>query len=185
MGIEFKGGVIHYYGNPAGYVKDGKAVADPMFAGPELSGWLARKGFETEWRNGVYDRLSSGAAAWPGEEAALKSCRIWQLKDSADVMMKFISLAEIRERFGEPDPENYRLAYDGQVVTNDLEQIWEIFNTRRPSGFDGHSLSMSDVVELYDHTGGDFYYVDRLGFQPIDFNGGSEQIQGFHMGMGM
>jgi hypothetical protein len=184
MGIELRNGVIHYYGNLAGYVKEGKAVADKMFAGPELAGWMAKKGFEAEWQNGVYDRLANGAAMGPGGGTALKSCRIWQIRDGADVMMKFITLAETRERFGEPNPENYRLAYDGQTATNDLEGIWEIFNHHPPSGFDGHSLSMSDVVELYDHTGGDFYYVDRFGFQSIGFRE-PEQSQGFNMGMGI
>lgn len=183
MNIELKNGVIIYYGNPAGYVRERKAVADRMFAGPELADWLEKQGLKAEWQNGVYDRLSDGAAE-AGEKAALKSCRIWQLKDDADVLIKFISLAEARTRFGEPDVQNYRIAYNGQMVTNDLEKIWDIFNTRHPAGFDGHLLSMSDVVELYDSTGSDFYYVDRFRFQPIEF-GEPKQNQDFDIKMGV
>ena len=30
-------------------------------------------------------------------------------------------------------------------------------------------MALSDVVELYDDTGSEFYYCDRVGFQPIRF----------------
>jgi hypothetical protein len=76
------------------------------------------------------------------------------------------------------------LVYDGQTATNDLEEIWDMFNTRLPAGFDGHTLAMSDVVELYDHTGSAFYYVDRFGFAQIGFKARS-QNQGFNMEMGV
>jgi hypothetical protein len=33
---------------------------------------------------------------------------------------------------------------------------------------------MSDVVELYDGNGSEFYYVDRFGFKEIDFEGKSQ-----------
>jgi hypothetical protein len=43
---------------------------------------------------------------------------------------------------------------------------------------------MSDVVELYDHTGSEFHYVDRFGFQPIAFKSGSqEQSPGMNMSL--
>lgn len=43
-------------------------------------------------------------------------------------------------------PEHYRIAYDGQLGTNDLESIFERCNVNHPPGYNGHSLSMSDVV---------------------------------------
>jgi hypothetical protein len=39
---------------------------------------------------------------------------------------------------------------------------------------------MSDVVELYDDNGSEFYYVDRFGFKEIDFEG-KGQIQDMNM----
>lgn len=30
-------------------------------------------------------------------------------------------------------------------------------------------MALSDVVELYDDSGSEFYYCDRVGFQPIQF----------------
>ena len=41
---------------------------------------------------------------------------------------------------------------------------------------------MSDVVELYDEVGSSFHYVDRFGFQQIDFEP-SEPTQDFDMKM--
>jgi hypothetical protein len=84
-------------------------------------------------------------------------------------MMKFIGYDELLERFGEPNPENYRVVYDGQLETNDLDAIYEKFNLNHPPGYQGHSLSMSDIIELYDDNGSTFFYVDRFGFKEIDF----------------
>ena len=30
-------------------------------------------------------------------------------------------------------------------------------------------MALSDVMELYDDAGSEFYYCDRVGFQPIRF----------------
>ena len=92
------------------------------------------------------------------------------MKDTVDPRMKFISLAELRERFGEPLGENYRAVYDGQLGTNDLDAIFERCNLDHPPGYTGYSLSISDIVELYDESGSAYHYVDRFGFQQIPFD---------------
>ena len=62
------------------------------------------------------------------------------------------------------------MVYDGEVDTNDLEGLYAKFNAdERPPGYTGYSLSMSDVLELYDDAGSEFHYVDRFGFQQVDF----------------
>lgn len=182
-GISLKNGLISYYGNPAGYTEKEKAVVDSIFRNDELSGWLKSRSLTPEWRDGVMERLLAGDQMG-GMEAAtpLKNVRIWQLKPDVDVLMKFISYEEMVRQFGEPSPEDYRIAYDGQLDTNDLEAIYARCNLNHPPGYNGHSLSMSDVVELYDAQGSEYHYCDRLGFQRISF-GGPEQTQ--TMGMGM
>ena len=176
-GIEIKNGCIFYYSNPAGYVDKDAIVMDNLFRNEELEGWIANRGFGARWMDGVYDRLAGAGPMKAGEmPAPLKSCRIWQLKPDVDAMMKFISYEEMTRQFGEPSPESYELAYEGQIESNDLDEIWGIFNERLPPGFTGHSLSMSDVVELYDQTGSEFHYVDRAGYRQISFDSrGSEQ----------
>jgi hypothetical protein len=167
-GVEIKSGRVFYYGNPAGYIDGDTAKLDNMFRGDELEGWIAKQGFTPQWSDGVYDRLSSGAPARADElTAPLKSCRIWQLRPDVDSMMKFVSYEEMAANFGEPDPENYSLVYDGHLGTDNLDEIWTKLNDGvRPHGYNGHSLSMSDVIELYDGGGSEFHYVDRFGFRP-------------------
>jgi len=36
-------------------------------------------------------------------------------------------------------------------------------------GYDGRPIGISDVLELYDARGSEFYYCDRVGFRQIEF----------------
>lgn len=184
-GIQIKNNRILYYGNTAGYIEKGKAIVDPMFQNEELRSYLAeKKGLELEWRNGTFARMAEGKVDSEGNLQVLKKCRVHQLKPNVDVMMKFIGYDELLEHFGEPDPGNYRVVYDGEVETNDMEELFAKFNLDHPPGYEGHSLSMSDVVELYDDLGSSFHYVDRFGFREIPFQAsGQEQMQGPQMNL--
>lgn len=181
-GITLKNGLISYYGNPAGYTEKDTAVVDCIFQTEEMAGWLAGRSLTPKWTDGVMERLMAGEQPSVGGETAapLKNMRIWQLKPETDVYMKFISLDEMTKDFGSPNPEHYRIAYDGQLGTNDLEAIFERCNVNHPPGYNGHSLSMSDVVELYDSSGSQYHYCDRFGFKQIEF-----KPQGQSQGMGM
>ena len=186
-GIQMKNNHILYYGNIAGYLdaERNTAVVDPMFRTDEMESYLSeQKGLSVKWTPGTYDSLASGTIDTEGNPQVLKKCRIHQLKPNADVMMKFIGYDELTERFGEPDPENYEVVYDGEVGTNDLEALYEKFNIDHPPGYKGHSLSISDVVELYDASGSSFHYVDRFGFKEIAFQAPEqEQRQGPQMSL--
>jgi hypothetical protein len=176
-GIQIKNNRILYYGNTAGYIEKGKAIVDPLFQNEELRSYLEeRKGLELEWRNGTYGRLAEGKTDLEGNLQALKKCRVHQLKPNVDVTMKFIGYDELLERFGEPDPQNYRVVYDGEVETNDLEELYAKFNLNHPPGYEGHSLSMSDVVELYDDSGSSFHYVDRFGFKEVSLKPPEQEL---------
>lgn len=171
-GIKIENGTIRYYGNAAGYLSKGRAVVDPMFQNEELSLFLSRQREvkEVKWMDGVFDRLMNGQRDRP-EAPLLKSCRVWQLRPDVDIHMKFISFDEMQSRYGPPDPANYQVVYDGEVDTNDLEGLYAKFNAdERPPGYTGYSLSMSDVLELYDESGSEFHFVDRFGFQTVDFD---------------
>lgn len=176
-GISIKKDRIIFYGNTAGYVDGSKAVVDPMFHCEELKDYLTeKKGLEVQWTNGVYDRLANSKPDLDGNAPVPKACRIHQLKPEVDVMMKFIGYDELLDRFGKPNPENYQVVYDGQLETNNLDAIYEKFNINHPPGYQGHSLSMSDVIELYDDSGSTFHYVDRFGFKEIDFQAPAPEL---------
>lgn len=185
-GIEMKNGCIFYYGNPAGYLNENRATVDTMFQSRELENWLADKKLTPNWLDGVFERLSKGeiAGEFQNKSKPLKNVRIWQLKPDSDFELRFRSYDEVAKATGEPSMTNYEVVYDGKLETNDLEAIYAKFNLDHPSDFKGHSLSISDVVELYDGSGSEFHYVDRFGFQQIGFIE-PEQEHGMSMGMEM
>lgn len=159
-----KEGIVEYYGNRAGYIKNDAAVMDEMFRRDEIEQYLKNEnGMNVIWKNGIYDKLIQGETE---DLIVLKNCRIHQLKPDIDVRMKFISYAELQNRgFGNPDMSNYKIVFDGSFGTNDLEKIYELLNREeRPETYAGYSLSQSDVIELYDEDGSEFYYVDSYGF---------------------
>lgn len=161
---------ILFYGNRVGYVSDNSAVVDPQFKNDELKNWLEEKQkLSVSWKDGVYDKLLLGGEMESKNAPMLKSCRIWQLRHDVDIGMKFIGFDELAKNFGEPDIENYNMVFDGEIDTNNLEEIYTKFNVDHPSTFTGHSLSMSDMVELYDDSGSEFHYVDHFEFKEVDF----------------
>lgn len=182
-GIEVKNGCIIYYGNPAGYVKDDRATVDKIFQSKEFKEWLSEKKLISDWKDGVFERLSSREKAEEllKDKKSLKNVRIWQLKADSDFDLRFRAYDEVVKASGEPSMVNYEAVYDGELETNDLESIYAKFNLDHPNGFTGHSLSISDVVEIYDERGSDFYYVNTIGFQKIEF--ADQQEQDIKMGM--
>ncbi len=167
-GITLQNGLITYYGNPAGYTETNKAVVDRIFQGGELTTWLEGRGFVPYWTDGVMERLIAGEQlSGPKNATLLKNVRIWQLRPEVDVRLKFISYRDMLRQFGKFRPENYRIAYDGQLDTNDLGTIYARLSVRQPPGFFGHPLAMSDVIELYDDSGSTLFYVDRTEFQQV------------------
>ena len=94
--IYFRNGVLIYYGNPAGYLSDGKVILDSIFDKGEIKEFLSEKEkLAVEVREGVYDRLSEGGGM---EEVKIQGrerrIKIHQLKQGSPLMMRFISLAE-------------------------------------------------------------------------------------------
>lgn len=171
-------GVIEYYGNKAGYIKNNAAYVDVIFQKDELEKFLnEQNGISVTWQEGVYDNLVSGAGI--KEAPKFKNCRIYQLKPTVDMRMKFISYDALdKHGFGNPDIKNYRVVYDGNIGTNDLEEIYMAFNLdAKPEGYSGYSLSVSDIIELYDESGSEFHYVDSIGFVKIEAEQGREMNQ--------
>ena len=170
MSIQMKNGCLVYYGNLIGYQAKNQTevTVDPQFRREELESWLARRGLVPRWEEGVYERLSNEGFRVSDSSPELQSCRIWQLKPGTPIQMRFIGLDAMAQKFGGPTPEQYHVVYDGRIQDNDLEKLWNKFS-RTPLGPDGQPLAISDVVELYNASGSTFFYIDRYGFQPIEF----------------
>lgn len=169
-GIAVKNNVILYYGNMAGYVEDGRAVLDPIFKNEHLARFLQeKKGLELFWQAGVYDRLSHGKTDLTGEVQPVKNCRLYQLRAQVPPEERFLDFEDQVARYGMPDPGRYEEVYDCQIETNDLEAIYEKFEKEFLQRSTGRPIAISDVLELYDAKGSEYYYVDHYGFQKIGF----------------
>lgn len=169
-------GIIEFYGNKAGFVKNRTAYIDKMFERRELTDVLRQSyALKVESRDGIYDRLISGEEA---QTEMLKLCRIYQLKPSVDVQMKFISLSDMKRLgFGNPNIKNYDVVYDGNIETNDLDEIYgKLYIDAKVEGYSGHAMTMSDVIELYDDNESTFYYVDKGGYTRIRFSDEEPEI---------
>ena len=170
--IFFRDGILIYYGNPAGYLSEGKVVLDSIFDKEEIIAFLSEKEkLAVEIRSGVYDRLSEGGGMEMTVEASKgRRIRIYQLKQDSPFMMRFISLAEREKRgFEKPQQKEYALVYEGEVDTFSLEDVWEKFGRRVPRDFEGHALSISDVVEFSEEEVSRYFYVEPKGFAEITF----------------
>ena len=99
---------------------------------------------------------------------------IYQINRDRDTQqLKFMSLDAVRKvlRSAEPDCATYDRVYSGDVKCRNLEDVFILFQSDRPDNFRGHSLSVSDVVEVEDAasmTPG-FYFCDSIGFKEIPF----------------
>ena len=62
------------------------------------------------------------------------------------------------------DLNDYEVVYEGELdcpeMPNALEELFEIFNVRRPEDFKGRSMAVSDIIEVE----GKNYYCDAIGW---------------------
>ena len=76
-------------------------------------------------------------------------------------------------KYGVIESGDYEVVFEGKVRADNLEDIYEIFNfddTENYEGeFKGHSLSISDVIEVISgqKIRSGFYFVDNIGFKKL------------------
>ena len=91
--------------------------------------------------------------------------RVFQLKEASP--LTFMNFEETSKRGG-VKTKDYRQVYGGTVFAENLEDVFRICNTELPYGYHGHSLSVSDVVEICDGKDKGLYFVDSIGFKKLD-----------------
>ena len=98
---------------------------------------------------------------------------ILQLKTTEEtVSERFTSLDRLREQGKEPDLSHYEVVYVAPLfpykdLNTMLEETYERFNLDHPDHYQGHSLSVSDIVALRQNGAVTCHYVDRIGFQEL------------------
>ena len=107
---------------------------------------------------------------------------IYQIKRERDSNRVCFMNYEALPRFQgsqEPDPALYDKVYDGAVDCANLEGVYRVFNLEHPAEYRGHSLSVSDIVEVKKapSTEPGFYFCDSVGFKPVSFEPEKAQEQ--------
>ncbi len=96
---------------------------------------------------------------------------IYQLKEDTMEQMKLRFMASDQAaQLGGIHRENYRLVYEGNVETRKdaqqtLDGLFRKFNIDRPAGFEGHSLSVSDIIYLADGESSGWWFCDAYGWK--------------------
>ena len=82
----------------------------------------------------------------------------------------------------EVNPEIYDLVYVSDVDCITLEDVYKMFNLAHPEDFRGHSLSVSDIVEVSDSKSVEngYYFCDSFGFKKVEFDASKCQISEFY-----
>ncbi len=85
--------------------------------------------------------------------------------------LRFLRYEQLEKTGQQLDPKNYEKVYSGSLddipYANKLEGIFTVFNIEHPKDFEGHSLSVSDVVVIDDENGKHAYYCDSVGYKDI------------------
>ena len=101
---------------------------------------------------------------------------VMQLRHDEKILdERFASMRELHRRGKMPDPEHYEVIYYADlpamwqdVPDNEvLEELFQMFNLSRPQDFEGHSLSVSDVIALKRNGEVSVHYVDSIGFKDL------------------
>ena len=98
--------------------------------------------------------------------------KIHQIKDIENTDYSFRGYDPKKFNFSDYE-ERYEMEFVSGREQTDLEiceTIFTIFNLRRPEDFKGHSLSVSEVIELTRNGRTKFYYCDICGFVRIKTN---------------
>lgn len=90
--------------------------------------------------------------------------KIKQIKDIRNCEYAFSRYNRCKDQINLDD---YEVVYEGELdyqeMPNALEELFDIFNVRRPNDFKGRSLSVSDIVEV----DGENYYCDAAGWKKL------------------
>lgn len=102
--------------------------------------------------------------------------KIYQINGNRDEnRMAFMHYDSLEKFQGSKDVNSsiYDKVWEGSIDGDgsSLEDIYTVFNLEHPRDFRGHSLSVSDIVEIVDapEIEKGFYFCDSFGFKKVEF----------------
>lgn len=108
----------------------------------------------------------------------MKNFKVYQLPVEHNA--KFMRLSFVKKHNIMPKLEDYQLVGESVIypkadtsVYTMLDDIYTTLNTCKCDWFHGHSLSMSDVVEI----DGKYYYCDDYGWEEVFFYSKSIKVE--------
>lgn len=101
--------------------------------------------------------------------------RVYQINPDRDEHRVLFLSHDRLERFqGDPEVNSsiYDKVYDKDVPCGNLEEVYTMLNSNHPSDYRGRSLSVSDIVEVYEAEAvpQGFYFCDSVGFKQVSFH---------------
>lgn len=106
--------------------------------------------------------------------------KIYQInmeRDTNHVKFQRMERLEEIQRSKEIDSSIYDRVFMGDVNCESMEDVFRLFNTEGHRLHRGHSLSVSDIVEVEQDGQSEFHFCDSVGFQKVSFKPGQEQVQ--------
>lgn len=97
---------------------------------------------------------------------------IYQINSERDkYRVKYRNLMDTKvcQQSSEIDSSIYDRVFMGDVDCESMEDVYRLFNTEGHRLFRGHSLSVSDIVEVEKGIYSDFQFCDSIGFQGVHF----------------
>ena len=102
-------------------------------------------------------------------------CSIYQInvaRDDYGCLFRDYAFMQRALEQNEPDSEIYDRVFTGEIEGYTLEDVFAVFNWDYPDGYEGRSLSVSDVVEVMEgpEVEPGFYFCDNIGFKRVEFD---------------
>lgn len=106
--------------------------------------------------------------------------KIYQINSDRDeYRVKFRNLSDtmVCQQSSEIDSAIYDRVFMGDVDCENMEDVYRMFNTEGHRLHQGHSLSVSDIVEVEKGSYSVFQFCDSIGFQGVHFKPEQAQVQ--------
>jgi len=106
--------------------------------------------------------------------------KIYQINSERDERhVKFRNFTDTKrfQRSQDIDASIYDRVFMGDVDCENLEDVFHLFNTEGHRLHRGHSLSVSDIVEVEDGSYSGFHFCDSIGFESVAFKAEQAQVQ--------
>lgn len=98
---------------------------------------------------------------------------IFQINNERDKHhVRFMNFERTRHVLGsnEIQSEIYEKVFEGEMNCLTLEDVYTMFNTNHPDGYFGRSMSVSDIVQIFDGVESGFYFCDSFGWKKVQLD---------------